>query len=49
MKITIVNTTKQEIKADFPSLRCALEWAKNNQINELKLEKIIVKPLDNLL
>jgi hypothetical protein len=46
MKVEIVKTelfNKENSKNAFPSLRCALEWAKKNNISELKLTKIIIK------
>lgn len=43
MKVIITPSKDNKEKADFPSLRVALEWAKNNQKTELHLTKIIVK------
>ena len=47
MKVTITPSKTQQEKADFPSLRAALEWAKGNNITNLHLIKITEKkPLD---
>lgn len=46
MKVKIVKTEKfnnNNTKNVFPSLRCAIEWAKQNNIKELQLIKVIVK------
>ena len=43
MKVIITRSKDNKGKIDFPSLRAALEWAKNNQKTELYLTKIIVK------
>ena len=45
MKINIVETMPFNSKTEnvFPSLRCAIEWAKNNKMKELNLIKIIIK------
>lgn len=46
MKVEVVKTelfNKDNTKNVFPSLRCALEWAKQKHIDELKLTKIIIK------
>lgn len=46
MKIEIIKTekfNKSNTKNVFPSLRCAIEWAKQNNIKELELIKVIVK------
>lgn len=43
MKVTIIPSKTNREKADFPSLRVALEWAKCNNITDLHLIKIVVK------
>ena len=43
MKVIIVPSKTQQEKADFPSLRAALEWAKGNNITDLHLIKVVVK------
>ncbi len=46
MKVEIVKTevfNTNNTKDVFPSLRCALEWAKQKNIDELKLIKVIIK------
>jgi hypothetical protein len=43
MKVITTLSKNNKEKIDFPSLRAALEWAKNNQKTELYLTKIIVK------
>lgn len=44
MKVIITPSKDNKIKDDvFPSLRAALEWAKNNKETELHLIKIVIK------
>lgn len=47
MKVIITPSKTNREEPEFPSLRCALEWAKNNNMTELHLIKIVIKePLD---
>jgi len=47
IKVTFTPSKTQQERADFLSLRAALEWAKDNNITDLHLIKIIAKkPLD---
>ena len=43
MKVIITPSKDNKEKADFSSLRTALEWAKNNQKTELHLIRIVIK------
>ena len=43
MKVIITSSKNNKEKADFSSLRNALEWAKANGKTELHLIKIVVK------
>ena len=49
MKVIIVKTEKfngNNTKDAFPSLRCAIEWAKQKNLEELQLTKVIIKTED---
>ena len=50
MKVIITPSKTNREEPEFPSLRCALELAKNNNMTELHLIKIVIKePLDKQL
>ena len=46
MKVNFIKTipfNPKKTQIDFPSLRCAIEWAKANNTKELNLVKVVIK------